>query len=209
MSSVVELLAGAPFKALSALSDALGGADPQGLTIAAKWARRRGLISPNIARRMERLDLAAHMVRHCTGARMQAIMLELDSALQGKAKSLGAEEQEVSEKKVVAKASPPRLGQGVQPMDTKEEGSAQKADTTSVPRCNVGSSMDLPVDEGVQDMGESNYKRQPKPSSPTSGSTKPWRSTKEMEEHEGSHTHLHRTSSSMGACAPKLAEKGT
>ena len=82
MASVVELLAGAQFNALSAISDALGeAADFQGLTMAAKCARRRGLVSPNLARRLERLDMAAHVARHCTRGRMQAIVAELVRAL--------------------------------------------------------------------------------------------------------------------------------
>ena len=78
--SVVALLAGAQHSALTVLSRRLG--QPyEGLSAAAKEARRRGILPPVMVRKCERLDTAAHWARHCTPQRVDQFSVQLVQAL--------------------------------------------------------------------------------------------------------------------------------
>ena len=58
---------------------ALTGGDHQGLSVAAREARRRGLLSGTMARKFANLDISTHMARHKTRARMVAFLDELSA----------------------------------------------------------------------------------------------------------------------------------
>ena len=73
---VVGLLADAQFRALIALANKLN-ADFIGLSAAARSARRAKVICPNTARKLERLDVAAHFARHATVQRMEHFLAQI------------------------------------------------------------------------------------------------------------------------------------
>ena len=53
------------------LSDAVGN-EFQGTSQAARYLKRRGKLAPVLAKKIERLDIAYHVVRHLTAASAQA-----------------------------------------------------------------------------------------------------------------------------------------
>ena len=83
MSEVVGILARTQHASLTALSDCMEDSTFEGLTAAAREARRRGLIPAALARKCERLDVAAHYARHTTTAKGAAFIKVLTTALPG------------------------------------------------------------------------------------------------------------------------------
>ena len=75
MESVTSLMAELHGLCTRALEARVGVHD--GLTTAARTARRRGLLSRATARRMERVDVAAAYVRHISTARVELVFGEL------------------------------------------------------------------------------------------------------------------------------------
>jgi hypothetical protein len=75
LASATALLAELHGRCTRAIEDRVGVHD--GLTTASRSARRRGLVSPATARRMERLDVAMHVVRHISTARVQLVADDL------------------------------------------------------------------------------------------------------------------------------------
>ena len=81
MSEVVGILARTQHASLTALSDCMEDSTFEGLTAAAREARRRGLIPAALARTCERLDVAAHYARHTATAKGAAFIQVLTTAL--------------------------------------------------------------------------------------------------------------------------------
>ena len=54
----------------------------QGITVAAKHQRRRGLLSPVQSKRIEKVDIAYHIVRHITDASSKQFLKEVTEQLQ-------------------------------------------------------------------------------------------------------------------------------
>ena len=79
-ASVVGLLAEAQLRALQKFEEKLGGSY-MGLSVAARAARRAGLLSSCSSRRLERLDIAMHVARHTTVARLEAMLSDLAAEL--------------------------------------------------------------------------------------------------------------------------------
>ena len=84
---VVELLAGAQHRSFATLSEALGESF-EGLTVAARMARRQGLLTPALARQCERLDVAAHFTRHITAQKAQSFLCRLHDEIANKKKKI-------------------------------------------------------------------------------------------------------------------------
>ena len=78
--SVVGLLADAQHSALTVLAS-LFDQNFEGLSVAARAARRAGRISPGLAKKLERLDLAAHFARHATAQKVRILADALDAEL--------------------------------------------------------------------------------------------------------------------------------
>ena len=78
VQSVVELLAGAQHSDLSILSHALRR-DHVCLSVVAREATRAGLVSGSQARKLVRLDEAAHWARHVTAERLQGFLAHLSA----------------------------------------------------------------------------------------------------------------------------------
>ena len=78
MAGVVGLLADTQHTAMQVVSAPTGG-DHQGLSVAAREARRRGLLSGTMANKLANLDISAHMARHTTRARMAAFLVALSA----------------------------------------------------------------------------------------------------------------------------------
>ena len=81
MSDVVGILASTQHASLTALSNCMNDSTFEGLTAAAREAKRRGLIPAALARKCERLDIAAHYARHTTTAKGAAFIQVLTTAL--------------------------------------------------------------------------------------------------------------------------------
>ena len=77
MTSVVGLLADAQHASLAALSQVLAQ-DYEGLTVAARAAKRAGRIPAALAKKLERLDVAAHFARHITAQRVHALVSQIN-----------------------------------------------------------------------------------------------------------------------------------
>ena len=78
---VVGVIAEAHLAALQAIESKMG-ATYMGLAVAARSARRAGRISVRICRRLERLDMAWHVVRHTTSGRLTELANELSADLE-------------------------------------------------------------------------------------------------------------------------------
>ena len=78
--SVVGLLTDAQHSALTVLAS-LFDQNFEGLSVAARAARRAGRISPGLAKKLERLDLAAHFARHATAQKVRILADALDAEL--------------------------------------------------------------------------------------------------------------------------------
>ena len=81
MSDVVGILASTQHASLTALSNCMNDSTFEGLTAAAREAKRRGLIPAALARKCERLDIAAHYARHTATAKGAAFIQVLTTAL--------------------------------------------------------------------------------------------------------------------------------
>ena len=79
-ASVAALLAGAQHSAFSALSSRLGK-PYEGLSAAAREAKRQGVITAAMAKKCERLDVAAHWARHCTAQKCDHFVQQLVQAI--------------------------------------------------------------------------------------------------------------------------------
>ena len=90
MLSVVGLLADAQHSALTVLAS-LFDQNFEGLSIAARAARRAGRISPGLAKKLERLDVAAHFARHATAQKVRHLADALDAELRQTDKAASAE----------------------------------------------------------------------------------------------------------------------
>eukprot|EP00969_Alexandrium_andersonii_P221948 9802902-Alexandrium_andersonii.AAC.1 len=77
-AALIASVHGSAFRALSNHLDA----DVQGLTIAARLARKRGLLSAGLARRLERLDIAFAVSRHINKKKGKDLLGELYAELQ-------------------------------------------------------------------------------------------------------------------------------
>ena len=77
---VVGLLAHTQHQAFALLSEVLG-ASFEGLSIAARHGRRKGLLNQRTMRRLERLDIATHVVRHATSPKLLALLTDLQDEL--------------------------------------------------------------------------------------------------------------------------------
>jgi len=55
--------------------------DRDGLTVAAREARRRGMISPNLAKKLERLDVSVHFAQHINAAKVLTFQERLEREL--------------------------------------------------------------------------------------------------------------------------------
>ena len=80
-SDVVGILASTQHSALVALSHCMKGSAFQGLTAAAREAKRRKILSAPMARKCERLDIAAHYARHTTEAKGEEFIRGMITAL--------------------------------------------------------------------------------------------------------------------------------
>ena len=80
-SDVVGILASTQHSALVALSHCMKGSAIQGLTAAAREAKRRNILSAPMARKCERLGIAAHYARHTIEAKGEEFMRGLITAL--------------------------------------------------------------------------------------------------------------------------------
>ena len=78
-ADAVVLLGRTQHRTLCMLSALLGGTF-EGVTVAARSAKNKGLISPALARRCERLDGAAHFARHATAEKMHSFLLSFAEA---------------------------------------------------------------------------------------------------------------------------------
>ena len=78
---VVGLLADAHHAALCRLAS-LTGDDFTGLAVAARVCRRKQVISTTKTRKLERVDVAMHVVRHLTAQRVTSFLSDLDHELQ-------------------------------------------------------------------------------------------------------------------------------
>ena len=74
--SVVGLFAAAQHASLATLSAQMG-VNYEGLSVAARAGRKAQLISQSLAKRLVRLDVAAHFVRHMTSAKVAEIAASL------------------------------------------------------------------------------------------------------------------------------------
>ena len=79
-SDATSILAYGQHQLACLLSTALD-ASFEGISIAARAARQRGLLPPDMARNCERLDVAAHWARHSTVAKMDLFIKEVAAAL--------------------------------------------------------------------------------------------------------------------------------
>ena len=77
---LVAMFATTQHRALVMVCQALG-APQEGLTMAGQMAKRRGLLQGPMAKKLARLDTAAHYVRHCTRQKMQQFVDQLEAAL--------------------------------------------------------------------------------------------------------------------------------
>ena len=77
---VVSLLAGAQHRVLCLLSDQLNMSF-EGLSAAAREARRQKVLSSALMKKCERLDTAAHFARHCTRAKIDKLVDNIGDAL--------------------------------------------------------------------------------------------------------------------------------
>ena len=109
--SAVGLLAGAQQASLAFLGEVLNQ-DFMGLSVAARAARRAGLLSSQEARRLVRLDEAAHVARHATSPRMEALLTGMRESVRanlaakdGKAAAEAAEAKAAKEEAAKAKAA--------------------------------------------------------------------------------------------------------
>ena len=81
-SDATSILAYGQHRLMCLFSTALD-ASFEGVTIAARTAKQRGLLPSDMARTCERLDVAAHCARHSTVARMDLFIQEVAAALSG------------------------------------------------------------------------------------------------------------------------------
>ena len=79
MASAAALLADLHGAALRRLSSVVG--DVVGLTVAAREARRRRRVSPYLARKLERIDVAMHYSQHITPAKVGSLLAVLNGEL--------------------------------------------------------------------------------------------------------------------------------
>ena len=82
MAAIVGLLAETQHEALVLLNEVLG-CSTEGLTVAARMAKRRRFVSSASAKRLERLDIAAHVSRHSTHQKMSLILQQLRADIAG------------------------------------------------------------------------------------------------------------------------------
>ena len=90
--SAVGLLAGAQQASLAFLGEVLNQ-DFMGLSVAARAARRAGLLSSQEARRLVRLDEAAHVARHATSPRMEALLTGMRESVRANLAAKGGKQQ--------------------------------------------------------------------------------------------------------------------
>ena len=77
---LVGLLADAQSRCLVLLCDKMNF-DGEGLTVAAREAKRRGLVTGPMCKKLGRLDIAAHVARHFTRTRSQRFVENLSGLL--------------------------------------------------------------------------------------------------------------------------------
>ena len=119
--NVVELLAGAQHRALAMLSAAT--LRPHiGLSVAARSAKKNGMLSLAKAKQLVRLDEAAHWARHATEQRLEDFLSDLSSVLGQAGKT--AEESETCHddtQDLVMNAPSPLVHQHVNKAPNQEE----------------------------------------------------------------------------------------
>ena len=121
MTTVVALLADGQHTAVTVLSSRLGRSY-EGLSAAAKAARRLGLISAAMAKKCERLDVAAHWARHCTSQKVDDFVSQLQRAIDD---APGAKSASPAHKHLC----PPQSTQEVLCEDVLEEAPVLKSET--------------------------------------------------------------------------------
>lgn len=96
LEGVVGILSAAQHSSLCLLSDTMQS-DFIGLAVAARAARRSGVISGVMARKLERLDFATHIARHATKQRMNGFLSTLVAEVAMKKPKVGcAHDNELS-----------------------------------------------------------------------------------------------------------------
>ena len=79
MASAAALLAELHGRTFRRLTLEVG--DRMGLTVAAREARRQRRITPTLARKLERLDIATHFAQHINAVKIEAVQAWLEEEL--------------------------------------------------------------------------------------------------------------------------------